>query len=120
MLAPASLPSFAAILLRLNPIAISQVGPHICVFKTHVDVFDKWSDEYAAQLRQLAGKHGVWRGWAGVGCCAGCGEAWVESSLFGEQCILPFLHQPACALPPDTALPTHRLLSLHTCRLYDL
>ncbi|EFN54301.1 hypothetical protein CHLNCDRAFT_135487 [Chlorella variabilis] len=34
-----------------------KVGPHICVFKTHVDVFDKWSDEYAAQLRQLAGKH---------------------------------------------------------------
>ncbi len=40
-----------------------QVGPHICVFKTHVDVFDKWSDDFAAQLRTLADKHGVWSWW---------------------------------------------------------
>ena len=39
-------------------LTLMQVGPHICVFKTHVDVFDKWSDEYAVQLRQLADKHG--------------------------------------------------------------
>ena len=38
-----------------------QVGPHICVFKTHVDVFDKWSPEYATQLQQLADKHGEGR-----------------------------------------------------------
>lgn len=37
-----------------------QVGPHICVFKTHVDVFDRWSDEYAARLQALAEKHGGW------------------------------------------------------------
>jgi uridine monophosphate synthetase len=34
-----------------------KVGPHICVFKTHVDVFDTWSDELAAKLRALADKH---------------------------------------------------------------
>lgn len=34
-----------------------KVGPHICVFKTHVDVFDKWSDEFATKLQQLAEKH---------------------------------------------------------------
>ena len=45
-----------------------QVGPHICVFKTHVDVFDTWSDEYAARLRQLADKHGA-------GCHRACGAA---------------------------------------------
>jgi hypothetical protein len=33
-------------------------GPHIAVFKTHVDIFDKWDDSIAAQLRQLADKHG--------------------------------------------------------------
>ncbi|EIE21646.1 monophosphate synthase [Coccomyxa subellipsoidea C-169] len=32
-------------------------GPHIAVFKTHVDIFDKWDDSIAAQLRQLADKH---------------------------------------------------------------
>jgi len=34
-----------------------QVGPHICVFKTHVDIFDKWDDSIAEQLQQLAKKH---------------------------------------------------------------
>lgn len=38
--------------------SLLQVGPHICVFKTHVDVFDTWSDELAAKLRALADKHG--------------------------------------------------------------
>lgn len=33
-------------------------GPHIAVFKTHVDIFDKWDDGIAAQLRHLADKHG--------------------------------------------------------------
>jgi orotidine-5'-phosphate decarboxylase len=34
-----------------------QVGPHICVFKTHVDLLDRWDASVAAQLRQLADKH---------------------------------------------------------------
>jgi hypothetical protein len=35
------------------------VGPHIVVFKTHVDIFDRWDDSIAQRLRQLADKHGV-------------------------------------------------------------
>jgi uridine monophosphate synthetase len=35
-----------------------KVGPHICVFKTHVDTFDQWDQSVAAQLQQLADKHG--------------------------------------------------------------
>lgn len=35
-----------------------QVGPHICVFKTHVDVFDSWSPDTAKKLQALAEKHG--------------------------------------------------------------
>lgn len=34
-----------------------QVGPHICVFKTHVDVFDTWTEDHARKLRELADKH---------------------------------------------------------------
>lgn len=34
-----------------------KVGPHICVFKTHVDIFDKWDDSIAAQLTAIAEKH---------------------------------------------------------------
>lgn len=34
-----------------------QVGPHVCVFKTHVDVFDSWTEEHARRLRELAEKH---------------------------------------------------------------
>jgi len=34
-------------------------GPHVAVFKTHVDIFDDWNDGIAAKLRQLADKHGV-------------------------------------------------------------
>ncbi|PSC71131.1 protoporphyrin IX magnesium chelatase [Micractinium conductrix] len=34
-----------------------KVGPHICVFKTHVDVFESWSADVAARLQQLAEKH---------------------------------------------------------------
>lgn len=33
-------------------------GPHIAVFKTHVDIFDEWSSDIAAQLQRLAEKHG--------------------------------------------------------------
>lgn len=33
-------------------------GPHIAVFKTHVDIFDEWSSDIAAQLQKLAEKHG--------------------------------------------------------------
>ena len=34
-----------------------QVGPSICVFKTHVDAFDKWDQDIAARLQSLADKH---------------------------------------------------------------
>ncbi|KAL6756024.1 monophosphate synthase [Haematococcus lacustris] len=34
-----------------------QVGPHIVIFKTHVDIFDKWDAGAAAQLQGLAKKH---------------------------------------------------------------
>ena len=35
-----------------------QVGPHICVLKTHVDLFDSWNDSTVSMLRDLADKHG--------------------------------------------------------------
>ncbi|KAG1672291.1 hypothetical protein FOA52_004306 [Chlamydomonas sp. UWO 241] len=34
-----------------------QVGPHICVFKTHVDIFDEWNPEIVGRLQALADKH---------------------------------------------------------------
>ncbi|EFJ50525.1 hypothetical protein VOLCADRAFT_80294 [Volvox carteri f. nagariensis] len=34
-----------------------KVGPYICVFKTHVDIFDKWDDSIAARLTEIARKH---------------------------------------------------------------
>ncbi|GLC43555.1 orotidine-5'-phosphate decarboxylase [Pleodorina starrii] len=34
-----------------------KVGPYICVFKTHVDIFDKWDDNIAAKLTEIAKKH---------------------------------------------------------------
>ena len=37
---------------------VAQVGPHICLFKTHVDIFDHWDTSVAEKLRQLADKHG--------------------------------------------------------------
>lgn len=47
-----------------------QVGPYVCVLKTHVDVFDTWSPVYAEKLAALAEKHGeslrVCCGWVGV------------------------------------------------------
>ena len=33
------------------------VGPHICVLKTHVDIFDAWTPESEAALTALAEKH---------------------------------------------------------------
>ena len=36
----------------------AQVGPHICLFKTHVDIFDHWDTSVAQKLRELADKHG--------------------------------------------------------------
>lgn len=36
----------------------AQVGPHIVVFKTHVDIFDKWDDSIVSRLQALATKHG--------------------------------------------------------------
>jgi uridine monophosphate synthetase len=35
------------------------VGPYIAVLKTHVDVFEGWSDEDAKRLRALAERHGT-------------------------------------------------------------
>lgn len=35
-----------------------QIGPEICVFKTHVDAFESWDATIAEQLQQLANKHG--------------------------------------------------------------
>ncbi len=37
---------------------LTQVGPYVCVLKTHVDVFDTWSPSYAEKLAALAEKHG--------------------------------------------------------------
>jgi uridine monophosphate synthetase len=34
------------------------VGPHVAVLKTHVDVFDTWTEEHARKLLELADKHG--------------------------------------------------------------
>jgi len=34
-----------------------KVGPHVVVFKTHVDIFDKWDADIAAKLQELAKKH---------------------------------------------------------------
>eukprot|EP00198_Chlamydomonas_reinhardtii_P000415 XP_001689750.1 uridine 5'- monophosphate synthase [Chlamydomonas reinhardtii] len=34
-----------------------KVGPYICVFKTHVDIFDKWDVSIANKLTELANKH---------------------------------------------------------------
>lgn len=35
-----------------------QVGPHIAVFKTHVDAFDRWDDSIVRRLEALADQHG--------------------------------------------------------------
>lgn len=62
------------------------VGPHVCVLKTHVDVFDAWTPEHAARLQELAEKHGGWRwvvvgrfgGWVvGGSCLSGLVIGWV-------------------------------------------
>lgn len=34
-----------------------KVGPHVCVLKTHVDLFDEWDDAIASKLKELAAKH---------------------------------------------------------------
>ena len=50
------------------------VGPHVCVLKTHVDVFESWTPDHARRLRELADKHGGWLGvceWGGA-----CVRAW--------------------------------------------
>lgn len=36
----------------------AQVGPHIVVFKTHVDAFDAWDESIVHQLQELAQQHG--------------------------------------------------------------
>lgn len=35
-----------------------QVGPHICVLKTHVDLHTDFSEHFVSQLQALAEKHG--------------------------------------------------------------
>ena len=35
------------------------VGPYIAVLKTHVDVFDSWTEGNSKELLQLAEKHGA-------------------------------------------------------------
>jgi uridine monophosphate synthetase len=33
------------------------VGPHICVLKTHVDIFNKWDSSVIVKLQKLSAKH---------------------------------------------------------------
>lgn len=53
---------FSSLLL---PAAVSQactcaqVGPHISVLKTHVDIFTSWTPEIQHKLQNLAEKHGA-------------------------------------------------------------
>jgi Orotidine 5'-phosphate decarboxylase / HUMPS family len=47
---------------RVRLPACLQVGPHICVFKTHVDIFDKWDSQVVERLQQLAAQHGAGNG----------------------------------------------------------
>lgn len=37
-----------------------KVGPNVVVFKTHVDMFDKWDQSVVDRLNELAKKHGGW------------------------------------------------------------
>ncbi|KAA6418635.1 MAG: uridine 5-monophosphate synthase [Trebouxia sp. A1-2] len=41
----------------VNSQVAASVGPHICLFKTHVDIFDHWDTSVAEKLRHLADKH---------------------------------------------------------------
>ncbi|GMH35912.1 hypothetical protein BSKO_03780 [Bryopsis sp. KO-2023] len=34
-----------------------KVGPHICVLKTHVDLFDRWDASIAEKLQEIARRH---------------------------------------------------------------
>lgn len=34
-----------------------QVGPHICVLKTHVDMFDRWTEADAEAIQAIAEQH---------------------------------------------------------------
>ena len=45
--------------LTLLSFCTMQVGPHVCVLKTHVDIFDQWDDAIVQQLQALAEKHGA-------------------------------------------------------------
>lgn len=36
-----------------------QVGPEVCVFKTHADILSSWDGATGAELRRLADKHGA-------------------------------------------------------------
>jgi hypothetical protein len=75
------------------------VGPHIAVLKTHVDIFDAWSADLAAQLRALADKHGAPSG-----------------LFFPSDTPLSSSVDYACMLTPDAPDATHAMhASLHAC-----
>ena len=87
-----------------------QVGPHICVFKTHVDVFDTWSEELAAKLRLLADKHGALRSTV-------CPRRWQQQPALPRP--LPMMPSHCEAFPnPSSPPPTLQPSSPHSPRLY--
>ena len=49
----------------------AQVGPEVCVFKTHADILSSWDAATGAELRRLADKHGApgRPGLAWLACC---------------------------------------------------
>ena len=73
----------AILLPQLDVLVTLQVGPHICVLKTHVDLFTSWDDSTVAMLRDLANKHGA--------------QAQLDAQLAGDlqgsmQCLRAVLH----------------------------
>ncbi len=51
--------AWCSAVLTLLSFCCTQVGPHVCVLKTHVDIFDQWDDAIVQQLQALAEKHGA-------------------------------------------------------------
>eukprot|EP00983_Pelagomonas_calceolata_P083999 1156272-Pelagomonas_calceolata.AAC.12 len=73
-----------------------KVGPHIVVFKTHVDIFDKWDDSIVARLQEIAKKHGglkkQWVKQAGFWLCLVCLlfviVAWLQAIVMGHDFLI--------------------------------